>query len=455
MRLDFGAAVVAGLVIVAGCGGGGGKSQDNGAVDTVAVSGEMSWDVEELAPLCVADTQGVAGAVAFLSDGRLCVAGGANFPGKPAAEGGKKKVYGEVYMLDGGQWGKLEGGLARPLAYAAVAYGASGAGVLASGASEASASRAGGLASGSSEVSASGAGALASGASEASASGASVVYVLGGNDGNGSVRDAFVIRGVKEGRLVVESLPELPVATENGAAACVGGCLYLICGQTSEGASNAVWRLRLAAAADSDSGEPAAQWERVADVPGPGRVQCSAAALGGNIYLAGGYNPGDGTVNASLFVYLPESDEWRFVDSLRKPEEMMTSTLVGGSLLADEEAGKLLMVGGVDATIFQEAISRPMKMALARETGDTAFARRLEREAAEYMHHEASWYRFSGEMTSFSVRGQEFAGEVSHPSLARAGAAVVMSDGVIYVVNGELKPGIRANTAVALRRVRR
>lgn len=418
MRFDFGAAVVAGLVIVAGCGGGGGKAQDNAGEDTVAVSGEMRWEVEELAPLGVTDTQGVAGAVAFLSDGRLCVAGGANFPGKPAAEGGKKKVYGEAYMLDGGQWGKLEGGLPHPLAYAAVAYGASG-------------------------------------ASEASASGASVVYVLGGNDGNGSVRDAFVIRGVKEGRLVVESLPELPVATENGAAACVGGCLYLICGQTSEGASNAVWRLRLAAAADSDSGEPAAQWERVADVPGPGRVQCSAAALDGNIYLAGGYNPGDGTVNASLFVYMPESDEWRFVDSLRKPEEMMTSTLVGGSLLADEEAGKLLMVGGVDATIFQEAISRPMKMALARETGDTAFARRLEREAAEYMHHEASWYRFSGEMTSFSVRGQEFSGEVGHPSLARAGAAVVMADGVIYVVNGELKPGIRANTAVALRRVRR
>mgnify|MGYP000086895198 CR=1 FL=1 len=64
------------------------------------------------------NTEGFAGSFAGVSHGRLIVAGGANFPDKKPWEGGKKKWYDTIYMLDqpDGKW-KIAGKLPRPLGY--------------------------------------------------------------------------------------------------------------------------------------------------------------------------------------------------------------------------------------------------------------------------------------------------------------------------------------------------
>ena len=350
------------------------------------------WEAEAMPSLAVSGEEGLAGAVAGIVNGKLTVWGGANFPDVPAAEGGKKRIWGYEYALADSGWTRNES-VDQPIAYAATAAVPTG------------------------------------------------VVVMGGNDGTGQTDKAWL--WLSDGTRT--AFAPLPQPTENAAGTYGDGYVYIIGGQTPDGASARAYRIP----ADGKG-----EWEELPPLPRAPRVQCSAAWLGGRLYVAGGYDPAEGTVNSTLFSWAPGETSWTFVDSLRKPGEMMTTTLVGGTMLADSAMERLLFIGGVDATIFQDAISRPMRLEAARAEGNTAAVERLETEAKEYMHHEPSWYCFTNAMTSIDLRDGEHRYEVSHNALARAGAAVVQADSVVWVVNGELKPGIRANTVVRLTRRR-
>ena len=60
---------------------------------------------------------GLAGVFAAYIDGKLVVAGGANFPDALPSEGGAKKWWSDVYVYDGSQWNVYEDVLPSPVAY--------------------------------------------------------------------------------------------------------------------------------------------------------------------------------------------------------------------------------------------------------------------------------------------------------------------------------------------------
>ncbi len=69
-------------------------------------------------PLSSLPGNGWAGMFAGVSNGSLFCMGGANFPDKKPWEGGAKKWYDDIYMLENGrEWVKLKEKLPRPLAY--------------------------------------------------------------------------------------------------------------------------------------------------------------------------------------------------------------------------------------------------------------------------------------------------------------------------------------------------
>ena len=60
-----------------------------------------SFSVDDLPQLVVGDSvQGVAAPFAGMSGYELIVAGGCNFPEVPAAEGGEKRFYADIFALD-------------------------------------------------------------------------------------------------------------------------------------------------------------------------------------------------------------------------------------------------------------------------------------------------------------------------------------------------------------------
>ncbi|MBR7086382.1 MAG: cyclically-permuted mutarotase family protein, partial [Prevotella sp.] len=80
------------------------------------------FKISDLPQLAVGDSlQGVAAPFAGVVGSQLVVAGGCNFPDTPAAEGGQKRFYSEIFVLDAADphmWEPM-GELPKPLAYGA------------------------------------------------------------------------------------------------------------------------------------------------------------------------------------------------------------------------------------------------------------------------------------------------------------------------------------------------
>ena len=138
-------------------------------------------------PLRVGSAQGVSAPFAGRVAGSVWVAGGCNFPDVPAAEGGKKKMYADVYALtpaegNGANWHKV-GQLPRPLAYGVGLSVPEG------------------------------------------------LVCIGGTDGQSSRAEAYLLSADGAAGFSCTSLPSLPVALDNMAGAYGGGSQFLGDGQ--------------------------------------------------------------------------------------------------------------------------------------------------------------------------------------------------------------------------------
>jgi len=110
------------------------------------------------------------------------------------------------------------------------------------------------------------------------------IYVVGGLNASGCLRQGWEIRADGDG-FAFTALPDLPQALGYGAAAIVGRRLYVIGGldtPASKAPSASVWSLDLV--------EPRAQvtWRRAADLPGPGVFVAATATEGKNLFVFGG-----------------------------------------------------------------------------------------------------------------------------------------------------------------------
>ena len=195
---------------------------------------QVKVSTRELPPL--PDKLGVAGAFAGVSGDALIVAGGANFPGKPPWENGIKKWHDEIYVLPYGATNWLTGfKLPRPLAYGVSVPFDDG------------------------------------------------VLCIGGSDAERHHREIFLLRW-REGRVLVETnFPALPEPLANACGVACMGSIYIIGGETTPGATSAsasAWRLKPSVAQLA--------WERLPDLPHPGRSLAMAAVVGNTVYVLGG-----------------------------------------------------------------------------------------------------------------------------------------------------------------------
>lgn len=332
------------------------------------------------------DERGFGGPIVGVSENALIVAGGANFP-VPLAEGGEKVWHDRIFVLlpHAGSWldaGRLE----RPRAYAACASFEGG------------------------------------------------VFVGGGSDADGVLRDAFVMRWDPATRSVTTSfLPPLPEPSAFGAAEVVDGRVFVLQGKRSKSetdASGSAWRL------DPGSDDPA--WEPVASLPGGPRLKVVTAvqsgpegercmfAFSGSVTTSG---PG-GDVHyefpTDAHRYSPRDDEWtRLADLPRLPDPRYPD---GDALFATERwpiaAATGFAFGATSILTFSGSAGRHIRDATGRVTSpDTrpAFARRV----LLYDTAEDAW----------SEAGRLPVGVVT--------TRAALWNGAIVISSGETKPGIR------------
>ncbi len=352
--------------------------------------------------------QGVSGAFAgFIPKGfsvphdRVLVAGGCNFPDVPAAEGGQKVFYTDIYAiaLDGKETWWRAGSLPCALAY---------------------------------------------GASVTTPEG---IVCLGGTaDGQKSEDFAVLLTLGTSGEAISQDLPSLPRSLDNFAAAYGDGFIYVAGGLHNGIPNRKAFRLKWPLPASWFESQTGAAWEELPDVPGPARVQPAAAvqkgALASNFYLLGGFDPRYRKAVANGAYYDPRKGEW-FATSL------MDGALVGASALPSG-AAHVLCFGGVNKQIFEAALERN---ALIADTATTAEQlETLRAEAYAYMTQDPAWYQFRRSILVYHTITDSWAEVFDSPLIARAGAAIVplaSPSGSLsaLVIGGEEKPGVRSADA--------
>ncbi len=386
--------------------------------------------------------QGVSGAFAGVTNDEVLVAGGCNFPDTPAAEGGQKVFYTDIYALS---LTKLNGGYDASFGW----------------------QRVGSLPC-----------ALAYGASVTTPQG--VVCLGGTSDGQKSEDYAALLTIDGSGAVASRDLPPMPVSLDNFAAAYGDGFIYVAGGQSNGTPNHKAFRLKWPLSASWFDSQTGAAWEELPDMPGPARVQPVAvvqkAAISPNFYLLGGFDPRYRKAVANGVYYDPRKNNWFSTSliqthpqtppvkggeeagvQLSSDSEALPLTgergeglcLVGASALPSG-AAHILCFGGINKDIFEAALERNALIADTTTTAEQLAA--LRDEAYAYMTQEPAWYKFRSSILVYHTVTDSWAELFDSPLIARAGAAVVplaAPSGALsaLVIGGEEKPGVRSADA--------
>lgn len=205
----------------------------------------------------VPDAHGFAGAFAGVSSDVLLVAGGANFPDVPLAEGGTKVWHDRVFVLDrpDGEWREV-GRLPGPLGYGVSVNTDEG------------------------------------------------LLCIGGSDVERHRDDCFLLK-LNGGSLETVAYPSLPVPLANMAGARLGDVVYVVGGTSTPADTTACGGLFAL-----DLNDLSAGWKSLEPVPGPGRILATVAAQSNALFVVSGASLSPDANGNPARTYL--KDAWRY-----------------------------------------------------------------------------------------------------------------------------------------------
>ena len=340
-------------------------------------------NVKSLAPLSVGGPEGVSAPFAGMSGDFLVVAGGCNFALKPAAEGGEKQFYSDIYALknplQGSKWEKV-GELPKPLAYGVAVSVPDG-----------------------------------------------IVCIGGTSDGKNSENGVFLIK-IQDGKAVTTRLASLPIGIDQMAGAYGDGYIYVAGGLSNGTPSLAAYRMKYPAAE--------AGWEKLPDyatTSDEGRVQPAAVvqngALGPQFYLFGGYNPELKAALPNGLTYNPKTNVWSPLADITPYGQNEKRALIG-AVAVPSGCGHVLFFGGVNKDIFEKAINEPTEDYLTHPADWYKFNKSL----LVYQTVTNSWAEV------FDNANFARAGAAVVPIKNLGGHTHWV------LVNGEVKPGVRSSS---------
>jgi cyclically-permuted mutarotase family protein len=336
---------------------------------------------------------GVARPFYGVSSGVFLLAGGSNFPAKPAAEGGAKVCRDECYArFSDGEWKAL----ARKLPEGPVAEGIS-------------------------------------------VTTPKGIVCVGGTDGRRDLDTAFLMLwDEKANDLKFGRLPSLPATIRMGVGGAWENRVYVACGRQNGAVANGVWRL--------DLDDIVAGWVTLPPVPGLPREQSiGAVAVRGPwrpaLYVFGGNGVGpDGRQEALTDGYYYDltagvTGAWKPASPIvskgsAKPISVLGGTAIGGR-------SRIICVGGFDKDVWDEAVR-----SFGELQGDALAAYRK-----DYLTRPVPAYRWNRRLLVYDAEKDVWGSTEEVPG-ARCGAALAMlPDGSLIIAAGEDKPGSRSPLA--------
>lgn len=338
--------------------------------------------------------KGVSASYAALIDDNLLVAGGCNFPDKLGFEGGKKVFYDEILLFNKtqNQWqtiGKLP---------EAAAYGVS-------------------------------------------VSIPDGYLWIGGQTATNSLANCYKVQYSKEKALTLNSFPALPEPLDNFSGASVGSKVFVAGGNASGKASNKVFYINTA----TDK-----EWKQLPDFPGDARVQPVLAAIEKDndtlLYVLGGFFGGDATktptMGEKVLAFSLKQQQWHEVALQENPNKEIFS-LTGATALAIDNR-YIACFGGVNHSLFINTITDLYHLGKDTSLTDEQRKQKNYNYMSHYMTQPIAYYKFNQECYLFDTHTKQWSVLNIQPDFARAGATLVGTPSEFYLIQGELKPGVRS-----------
>ncbi|WP_438479737.1 hypothetical protein [Oleiharenicola lentus] len=260
--------------------------------DNVASSTSPQW--RQLPPY--SQPLGVAGILAGQHGGVLIAAGGANFPGKPPWEGGKKVYYDDISVLRPGasEW-QPAGRLPEARGYSAVVSTARG------------------------------------------------VLVIGGENAARTFSDCLLLRWTGD-RVVIDHAAELPSPLTSPVAEVLAGKVYL-----AGGYGSATPRESTATFLSLDLSTEKSGWQPLPAWPGPTRAQAVMAAVDDSVFLISGLELKSSGAAGSAPHYLTDAYRYRPGSGWEKLPELPCSVVAAPSPAPTTTSpARVFVLGGVD-----------------------------------------------------------------------------------------------------------
>lgn len=220
-------------------------------------------------------------------------------------------------------------------------------------------------------------------------------------------------------------LPDLPVGFKSGVGVINDNVIYIGLGT----AGKSWYKI--------DMNDPEKKWQKIAEFPGVERSQAVAATIKGNIYVFGGLGKNEKGLTSSLddsYVYNPKTNIWMPIKS-HSPQ-----SFIGSSIFTHD--GKVFVTGGVNQNIFNgyfEDIN-----AYSDKPED------IKQINYKYFNKTVADLFFSDKALSFDPESLQwsYAGTLPYGT---AGATVIEKNNNLFIINGEVKPGLRTNVAYTVK----
>lgn len=295
-------AIAASSLIMIGC-----SNDVNGKVSSSEENKEISkilWEQggELEAQKGYDENIGTAGILAGKSNGFIVVGGGANFPEEPAAVGGKKFLYPDIYVL------KPEDGKLKQVSHTALDYE------------------------------------IGYGNSITTDEG---IYYVGGSSDEKEANNITLIKVDDKGEAIIEHIGDLPFTIADGISVKDGDYIYTGLGKQDGKATNKFFRFNV----------KTKETEELESIPGEAtRNQAVAQVLGDNIYVFSG---GDKVAYTDGYKYDIKNNSWSKISDV-KIDNREISLLGANSVKLDED--RMLVIGGFNKEIYDNAVEKMGKL---------------------------------------------------------------------------------------------
>lgn len=198
--------------------------------------------------------------------------------------------------------------------------------------------------------------------------------------------------------------------------------------------------------------KPGEGWTEMPPVPGPARLQAVAApgySKGRTLlFVASGYAPStegsEPCIQTDIMAFDPEGMSWEKVSDIPFYTDGTSRSYIGGCAVATD-SNHIFFLGGTRYDRFLPALQREKELYTARIENKKTVVDSLLQTNRAYLSHPAQWYRFNTELYRFDTEHNTWTSLGESPQSARAGAQAVWQGNKLFVICGEIKPGIRTS----------